>query len=255
MTRTGSYLICATPRTGSTLLCGLLSSTGVAGLPESYFRLPDEQSWADRWHLPRDREGSFDYRDYVRAAVAAGSTANGVFGARVMWGTMAELVVKLGGADPGLRGADLLLLSGAFGPVRFVHLRREDTVAQAVSWARAEQTRHWQDGDPVSPGLPPHFDFPQIHALVQLIDDHNRGWRNWFAEFGVRPLEVLYEDVTADMSGVTRGIVEFLGVGHSRDCDPVPHHRRQADELNADWTARYRAATSAPAKTGAHPMH
>ena len=33
-----SYLIRATPRTGSTLLCGLLASTGVTGRPESFFR-------------------------------------------------------------------------------------------------------------------------------------------------------------------------------------------------------------------------
>ena len=41
-----SYLICTTPRTGSTLLCGLMASTTVAGRPESYFREPDEQLWA-----------------------------------------------------------------------------------------------------------------------------------------------------------------------------------------------------------------
>jgi LPS sulfotransferase NodH len=95
-TSPSSYLICATPRSGSTLFCGLLRSTGVAGRPESYFRQPDEQSWADRWQIARDRGGSFDYRDYVRAAIREGRTEDGVFGARVMWRTMAELVARLG---------------------------------------------------------------------------------------------------------------------------------------------------------------
>jgi len=31
------YLVCATARSGSTLLCGLLESSGVAGHPASYF--------------------------------------------------------------------------------------------------------------------------------------------------------------------------------------------------------------------------
>jgi LPS sulfotransferase NodH len=45
--RIDSYLICATtPRTGSSLLCGLLDSTGIAGHPESYFRRQDEREWA-----------------------------------------------------------------------------------------------------------------------------------------------------------------------------------------------------------------
>ncbi len=91
-----SYLICGPPRTGSTLLCRLLQSTGVAGVPESYFRLPDEQLWAGRWQLARDLDGSFDYGGYLRAAIAAGRTSNGVFGARVMWGTMDKVAVPPG---------------------------------------------------------------------------------------------------------------------------------------------------------------
>jgi len=46
-----SYLVCATPRSGSTLVCKALRETGVAGKPEEYFealrstgrpRRPDE---------------------------------------------------------------------------------------------------------------------------------------------------------------------------------------------------------------------
>ena len=32
-----SYLVCATERSGSTLLCELLAGTGVAGRPEEFF--------------------------------------------------------------------------------------------------------------------------------------------------------------------------------------------------------------------------
>src|SRR5204862_7996684 len=32
-----SYLICATPRSGSTLLCEALKAGGIAGIPEEYF--------------------------------------------------------------------------------------------------------------------------------------------------------------------------------------------------------------------------
>ncbi|HKF37998.1 MAG TPA: Stf0 family sulfotransferase, partial [Ktedonobacteraceae bacterium] len=34
---TCSYLTCATPRSGSTLLCEALSNTGLAGYPKEYF--------------------------------------------------------------------------------------------------------------------------------------------------------------------------------------------------------------------------
>jgi len=57
-----AYLICGTPRTGSTLLSDLLRSTGVAGRPDSYFRLQDQLAWAERWHLPRGEDGALPGR-------------------------------------------------------------------------------------------------------------------------------------------------------------------------------------------------
>ena len=37
MKPTRSYIVCATPRSGSTLVCKALRDTGVAGRPEEYF--------------------------------------------------------------------------------------------------------------------------------------------------------------------------------------------------------------------------
>src|SRR3954468_15559667 len=87
-----SYLVCGTPRTGSTLLCSLLTSTGVAGRPESYFREQDEPEGATRVGVEVAADGSFDYRRFAAGAVRAGTSPNGVFAARVMWGTMSRVV-------------------------------------------------------------------------------------------------------------------------------------------------------------------
>jgi LPS sulfotransferase NodH len=240
----GSYLICATPRSGSTLLCGLLQPTGIAGRPESYFRLPDEQTWAERWRLGRDPDGSFDYRDYVRAAIRNGSTENGVFGARVMWGTMDEIVAKLSAVYRDLVGADLEMLTRAFGRTRFVHLCRGDTVAQAVSWARAEQTGYWQYGDTVA--NEPHFDFDQVRGFAKMIDEHKAAWWDWFTSFDIRPHVVRYEELIADMVGVTLSVLDFLGLQLPDDRTIAPGNDRQADEINDEWVARYRAIAERP---------
>jgi trehalose 2-sulfotransferase len=241
---TEAYLICATPRTGSTLLCGLLESTGVAGHPESYFRQPDEPSWADRWGIVSPTDGSFSYADYVQSALGEGRTGNGVFAARIMWETMAEVVGKLGVVYPDLAGADLDLLNRAFGQTRFVYLWREDVLAQAVSWLRAEQTSVWfqtvQSGQR-QPEVQPRFDLRRIHKLVQLIGVHNAAWREWFDSAGARPYPVRYEDLDADPAGVTRGILGCLGLEIPPGREIVPRHRRLADKLNAQWINRYRA--------------
>lgn len=241
-----SYFICGTPRTGSSLLLGLLGSTGVAGRPQAYFREPDEPLWADRWQIPRTSEGAFDYADYVDAAVAAGTTDNGVFGAKLMWGTLDEVVDKLGTVYPDLAGEDVTLLDRAFGRTRFVYLRRGDVLAQAVSWLRAEQTNTWYIGGngEISgtrrQGRAPRFDPDRIGQLIQMIDEHNAGWEEWFASFDIQPHRVRYEELDADMVGITRRILGFLGLDLPDGRTIVPQHKRQADDLNTQWIDRYR---------------
>jgi LPS sulfotransferase NodH len=233
-----SYFICATPRTGSSLLLGLLRSTGIAGHPEAYFRDPDEQLWADRWQIPGPADPAFDYPSFVRAARAAGTTENGVFGAKLMWGTLDQVVHKLA---PGVTDADLEVLTGAFGSTRFVYLHRDDVLAQAVSWLRAEQTQTWYAGAEGGGSREPAYDESGIGDLLRTIDEHNRAWREWFSSYGIEPHEVTYEGLTADLAGVTRGILGFLGLDLPPGRAITPRHERQADALNDDWIARYRA--------------
>ena len=236
-----SYFVGATPRTGSSLLLGLLDSTGVCGHPQAYFRAPDEASWAARWSL----SPTAGHRAFVAAAMRAGRTPNGVFGAKLMWGTHAELVAKLA---PARSGDDLAVLREAFGVIRFVCLRRDDVLAQAVSWVRAEQTGRWFDGghgeiSGAGPAAEPVFDAAAITRTMRTIEEHNAGWEAWFARYRVEPLRVRYEDLAADPTGTTRRVLHFLGVAAPGRI--VAHHRRQADELNREWIRRYQAAAIA----------
>ena len=238
-----AYLLCATPRSGSSLLCGLLASTGVAGRPESYFRAPDEPGRAAHWGIVGP-EGEFDYADYVRSAVAAGRTDNGVFAARIMWGTMGEVVDKLATALEG-GGSELDRLEHAFGTTGFVYLERDDVVAQAVSWLRAEQTSIWFETETSRPADAvdePHFDQRRIEALHQLIIEHNTAWRQWFTRVGVKPHHVRYEDLDRDPIGTARHVLDSLGIALPPGRAIEVRHRRLADELNAQWIERYRAA-------------
>lgn len=240
--RIDSYLICATPRTGSSLLCGLLDSTGVAGHPESWFRRQGEREWAARWGIASPSDGTFGYADYFRAAIAAGRTANGVFAARIMWGTMEEVTANLASVYPERAGSDPGLLSAAFGRTRFVCLRRGDVVAQAVSLLRAEQTGVWSPTarERQEPEGKPSFDFGQVRERVRLIEDHNAAWDEWFASAGIQPYPVQYEDLDADPVRIARSVLGFLGLGLPADREIAVRHRRLADEVNARWIESYR---------------
>ena len=239
-----SYLICATPRTGSTLLCGLMASTKVAGQPESYFRQPDEQLWATLWNIDRSSEMVFEYSEFVGAALAAGRSENGVFAARIMWGTMDYLVDRLGTVFPALAGGESDLLNRAFGHTGFIYLYREDVLAQAVSWHRAEQTNVWHQTDQEASKQAeqePRYDFDQICMLVQMIEEHNSAWRAWFDSVGIQPFMVRYEDLDADPVGVACEVLDFLGLKLPNGRLIKTRQRRLADEINAHWIDRYRA--------------
>ena len=241
--RPDSYLICATPRTGSSLLCGLLESTGVAGHPESYFRQPDEPAWAARWGILSSPDSTFSYADYVRAAITTGKTGNGVFAARIMWGTLGEVIDKLATIHPDFAGSDGGLLNRAFGHTRFIYLRRGDVLAQAVSWLRAEQSNVWfrtEQAQHKESERGAYFDFDQIRKLVQLIDEHNAAWQRWFTSAGILPHLIQYEELDAHPVGITRSVLDFLGLELPAGREILARHRRLADELTAQWIDRYR---------------
>ncbi|MDG4821915.1 Stf0 family sulfotransferase [Asanoa sp. WMMD1127] len=232
-----SYLICATPRSGSTLLCGLLDSSGVAGHPASYFNRKTLDQYAGEWRIARPRDGRID-EAFVRAALVAGRTPNGVFGGRIMAETMPELISDL--ADGAAETIDLL--SAQFGRLKFVHLRRRDPVAQAVSWARSLQTHFWHPGEAVEPGgQDPYYDEELIGGLVDSIEQYEADWSAWFAAHGIAPCEVTYEELAADPLGTAEQVLGYLGLTVPPDRQLVVGHRRQADQLNAEWIARFKA--------------
>ena len=234
-----AYLICATPRSGSTLLCGLLDSSGVAGHPASYFNRKTVNQYADEWGIARPRDGRID-KVFVRAALDAGKTSNGVFGGRIMAESLPELIKGLNVDAPAPAVTDVDLLSASFGRLKFVHLRRRDVVAQAVSWARSLQTHFWHPGEAVLPGgQEPHYDEGLIGRLVDTITEFEVDWSAWFAAQAISPYEVTYEELAADPPPTAERVLDYLGLDLPPDRHLVVGHHRQADRLNADWVMRF----------------
>jgi len=124
----------------------------------------------------------------------------------------------------------------------FLHLFREDVVAQAVSRLRAEQTGVWFETDESrgSPEQEPHYDRDAISRFVHEIEDHNTAWADWFTSVGVAPLALRYEDLALDPTGVTERLLDSLGLQPPPDPAIVIRHRRLANDLNGQWAARYR---------------
>jgi LPS sulfotransferase NodH len=164
-------------------------------------------------------------------------------------GTHAELTTRLAHLHPDLAGDELRLLELEFGRrLRFVQLRRDDILAQAVSWLRAEQTGVWfiggkgeiSGGKATPAGGRPSYDRDAITGTMRTIEEHNAGWERWFEVYGIEPHRVRYEDLSADPSAVTLRVLDHLGLALPAGGHITPSHQRQADRLNEEWADRYR---------------
>lgn len=233
-----AYVLCGTPRAGSTMLCSLLSSTGVLGRPESYFRQPEEALWAQRVGVAAEgtRVHGYDYCTFVQAVQAMATTDNRVFAARIMWGSIGPIVERLGASQG---ESDVSRLEQAFGPLTFVYLQREDVFAQPASWARSRADQLLATGRRCA--REPEEDLAQMKTLLRTVVEHNEAWQSWFDSQRVQPHLVTYEQLVHDSRGVVEGVAARKGVGLPATWQPGSPHRRQADEINHRWATALRA--------------
>ena len=241
MVTAARYLICSVQRTGSWLLCHALEDTGVLGVPAEYFHRGDEQFWRGRWEAVTEEA-------FLQALRERPATANGVWGSKMMWNYFADALARLR-AWPRLSlpsdAADPDVLAAAFPGLRYVWLRRDDKLRQAISLWRAGATGQYALADGERPAPPPPFDRDAIDRLVQWAEEGEAGWRGWFAAHSITPFEIVYEDMTPRLTTAVRDLAAFLGVPLPRGLAPVrPRLRRQADQHTERLVERFRGSGS-----------
>jgi LPS sulfotransferase NodH len=280
MGTTRSYLVCATPRSGSTLLCHLLDQTGLAGHPEEYFEALRHSGLPRRPHEYFDPERHVNiverlafrempdhtrpqpepsplwtpetYDQYLAWALEQGTTGNGVFGAKLMWGYLGDFAALLRGIQ-GLDGLTMPeLLARAFPGLRYVRITRTDKVRQAVSLWKAVQTQAWKQeaGADTGKGPEPAFSFRAINYLVRLLTAHDASWDAYFLGLGISPLQVTYEELAEAPEPVIRRVLHYLEIPTPPDLRiDAPRLSVQADERSEEWVRRvhdHLAALEAP---------
>jgi len=245
-----SYIICTSPRSGSTLLCRLLAATGVAGNPGSHFHAPSLGAWLEDYGLTGRVFSSERERlaAVVAAAVDRGTGKAGLFGLRLQRPSFAYFIEQLGVLYPG-EACDAARIRAAFGETLFIHLTRADKVAQAVSYVKAQQTGLWHrapDGTEIerlSPPQDPTFDRAAIADKVAEVTALDADWRAWFGCEGGEPLVVSYDDLSADPARQLRRILAALGRDAALAQAVRPEVAKLADVVSRDWVERFREGT------------
>lgn len=202
------------PRSGSWLLCRGLRSLGTLGYPEEYLAATSPSYYLPQWGLPPD----LPYRDYLIEAFQRAKGANGVVGVKAHWYQMRHCLAQLGQLP--------------WDSARYVYLRREDTLRQAISWWRALASGQWWRSQsmvatPLDPLAVPAGELLRIGTLQTILGEYDRAWRRFFAEQRTSPLVLTYDRLVADYAGSLRLIAEFMGVTAEPVCPPSMV--RQAD--------------------------
>jgi len=273
-----SYLICATPRSGSTLLSQALRDTGIAGCPEERFevlletgqrrqprdyfqRSNDPEVWVllddpefqdvlgeygGRYaEHPAHRDPSWhppDFERLLEEALRKGTTENGVLGTKIMWAYFRDFV-RLARRTPGLENVSPCEVPASVLPNlrKFVWIRRRDTTRQAISLWKALQTQEWRrdtEEDVGGQGL--RFSFAAVDHLKLRIEEHNAAWQVYFERCGIEPLRVVYEEFVEAYEESVLGLLEDIGIPLPKGFTVVePKMRRQADETSDKWVRLY----------------
>jgi trehalose 2-sulfotransferase len=267
-----SYLICATPRCGSTLLCEALINTGLAGQPREYFehlkqtgqpRRPQEYFPADSaiasqlgGYSRLDGEAKLSacyqgsaYAAHLTQVIEEGTTPNGVFGAKVMWGYLDDFISHLR-EIPGYRELPVPdLLSTIFPNLCYIWATRRDKVRQAVSLWKAIQTWTWKQEETDRTHLIAQellFNFAAIDHLAQQIVAHETEWQNYFATHDIQPFTVVYEELTLAYEQTALDILYYLHIPLPEQ--PTFNERRlkqQSDTLSEEWVQHYNSLKEA----------
>ncbi|MFW0783678.1 Stf0 family sulfotransferase [Gordonia sp. CPCC 206044] len=255
MSDVSNYLVCASQRSGSTLLVESLAATGIAGKPQEFFQYfatssqsPQPREWftgvtdpdiidllAPVDHGVVDIRSSQEWREHV---LDQGRSPNGVWGGKLMWNQTPLLIARSRVGSGSLRTAVRALFDGV-DPV-YVHVYREDVVPQAVSMWRAVQTQVWRDQDGVHAD---HDDGAVYHAggiahLAAILLEQDRHWRRWFAAESIEPVEVGFTDLVRNPTETTARVLE--AIGQDPDLAPPPPLKPQSNTRSKEWAQRYR---------------
>jgi LPS sulfotransferase NodH len=217
------YAICGEPRTGSSYLCQILTSTGVLGRPLEYFNGPGMAKFQPGY--PQQAE------DQLSEILRQGATENGVYGVKIFSATFD----RVAGTGWTRRLPNL----------RFISLTRRDLLAQAISAVRAVQTGQYSSHD--QGAMEPVYDSARLIEEIRTLAWGHARWAAFFARCGLAPLHLHYEEVAARPQQAADAVARLLGLGETATVDfGKVDAQVQRDSTSTEWRARFLAEAHDP---------
>lgn len=213
------FVIASTPRSGSTLLGSLLWATQKAGRPHEYLHPEHARDFYNRWWCT-------DSSDYLRHLKRYRSSPNGLCGFKIHHYQLKEWGIEFSELD------DLL------DSPRYIFIRRQQKVRQAISLVKAEQTQQFalDQGDTLKDAS---YNYEAIRDQFYRLIDEEEAWERHFWEHGIKPFVIWYENLNIDYESVLLEIFEYLGVNLKKEDIVPPNLRKMSDQTTEEWVVRF----------------
>lgn len=232
-------MICGFARTGSQYLCHLLSQIPLLGKPQNYFSKDMYIPWCQK-HKIKETDFSKYFERYLYFVMQTAGSVQGVLGFKASnYVFFQELWPVLSDAQ---RCGKNELLSGLVKNLQFIYLTRKDTLRQAISITRAQQSNIWfvSKTQQLHALVEPAFQYEKICENLMEISRRDKEWEAFFSLNKLKPLRITYEDIYPDPQLGISMILNFLGLKQDVlvDLDRVPI-KRQQDVLTEQWVQLY----------------
>jgi LPS sulfotransferase NodH len=233
-----SYTIWFSQRTGSTLLCKALESTGIAGTPREYFNCKPDL--LDDFH----QTNHADLQEYLWKL---GSTPNGIFGIshsfyEPHFSQLTETLRKFPSCPPEATERTEIW-EHIFPNHRHIFMTRRNKIRLAVSWWRAIQSGEWHlsTDEPRKPvDLSNAYSYDAINHLYNECSMREAGIQEFFTEGKIVPLNIFYEDFVQEYEQTVRTILDYLELDSQSATIAPPALTKTADSVSEEWAQRFR---------------
>ena len=224
------YLLLTEARSGSNWLGSLINHAGNMGQ-------------SSEWLSPKIHRldmSALSWDAFYAEIIKKSSTPNGNFGSKIFPNHLF--------LTREIYGKDFIRHCLSVHDVALVFLRRSDTLRQAISYARARQTRSFAAH--IGGKAEPVYDFEQIARCFFYIRDSYVFWQSYLELTGLPFAQFVYEDLVADPSPFVGHIAEHLQVAPPAELRTSMAVQR--DELTEEWIARFRQDSRSADLLGAY---
>ncbi len=192
-----AYLIAITPRSGSTMLCDLLTQTNLMGKPNEYLN-PDYIN--DRINKYSDKKS---LAEMFTKTIEYGMNNKKMFGIKASYYQVEPFIEK--------KIFNILLPN-----IKVINLFRRNILKQAISLYIAAETKFFHTGDneekrsELLNNL--KFDKNKIFNRISEIYQEELGWISYLDNNSYSYLKLFYEDNIKDMNKIIKMILLYNGI-------------------------------------------